>query len=618
MRLLAILVLLFVGTLVNVRTEGDTELRSALTGQAFNKFQESNKDCAAGCSQYGNCNRELGECECPFGFNGTTCEEPWLPACRTTTVPGVPIFVGRLAPRNCLCYEQLRDATCPAALDGRCSAHIMGIWGALYCFDYTGKPADQQLSELPERMDDPGVRWRRGVMHRERLESPEKGSYEVNRRELEVMQAPPKPEDISYSVPLSKCPARCHDRGICRERPGALPQCFCHSGFTGDNCGQATNSALCPNDCGFRGTCVNGFCKCKPPYWGVACSRSKAYEPAKDSLYHPYYPSLKIYVYDLPLSIAGPQEFDDGETDIYVIYRAFIHFMEALLRDTSGIRTENPYEANLFYIPTFAYYATSNLGDPTGVVVRAVDWVRSKFPFFDRYQGKDHFVVLTADRGACYLRPVPQTKNLIRLVHFGLEAPNITRMAPLMENNEYGCFKSGRDVVLAPYFKAKGPVLTEIQEFLLKPGGAEAMLAKKKVLFFFSGDVRHHEPEYSGGVRQVLSGILANASYPDVVFKGGYLPVSGAEYEDLMTKSKFCLAPYGHGWGIRLTHAIMHACVPVIIQDRVRQPYEDLLHYPDFSIRVPKADLPRLVEILRAVPNEDILRMMRECARYRV
>jgi hypothetical protein len=31
------------------------------------------------------------------------------------------------------------------------------------------------------------------------------------------------------------------------------------------------------------------------------------------------------------------------------------------------------------------------------------------------------------------------------------------------------------------------------------------------------------------------------------------------------------MAPFGHGWGIRLMHAVLHACVPVIIQDGVRQ-----------------------------------------------
>jgi hypothetical protein len=30
--------------------------------------------------------------------------------------------------------------------------------------------------------------------------------------------------------------------------------------------------------------------------------------------------------------------------------------------------------------------------------------------------------------------------------------------------------------------------------------------------------------------------------------------------------SKFCLAPYGHGWGIRTNIYMAHGCVPVIVQ----------------------------------------------------
>lgn len=47
--------------------------------------------------------------------------------------------------------------------------------------------------------------------------------------------------------------------------------------------------------------------------------------------------------------------------------------------------------------------------------------------------------------------------------------------------------------------------------------------------------------------------------------------MAAREYAGLISRAKFCMAPYGHGWGMRLTHAIMHACIPVIIQDHVRQ-----------------------------------------------
>jgi hypothetical protein len=40
---------------------------------------------------------------------------------------------------------------------------------------------------------------------------------------------------------------------------------------------------------------------------------------------------------------------------------------------------------------------------------------------------------------------------------------------------------------------------------------------------------------------------------------------------------------------------IMQGCVPAIIQDHVYQPFEDLLPYDDFTLRLPKQDLRRWV-----------------------
>ncbi len=38
------------------------------------------------------------------------------------------------------------------------------------------------------------------------------------------------------------------------------------------------------------------------------------------------------------------------------------------------------------------------------------------------------------------------------------------------------------------------------------------------------------------------------------------------DYEDLVRSSKYCLAPWGHGWGNRLGMYMIMGCVPVIVQ----------------------------------------------------
>jgi hypothetical protein len=61
----------------------------------------------------------------------------------------------------------------------------------------------------------------------------------------------------------------------------------------------------------------------------------------------------------------------------------------------------------------------------------------------------------------------------------------------------------------------------------------------------------------------------------------------------------------GSGFGIRLSIAMVHGCIPVIIQDHVYQPYETIAPYEQFSVRVAKKDIPDLVPILRGVSEQE-------------
>jgi hypothetical protein len=151
-------------------------------------------------------------------------------------------------------------------------------------------------------------------------------------------------------------------------------------------------------------------------------------------------------------------------------------------------------------------------------------------------------------------------------------------------------------------------------------------------------------------------------------------------------KSKFCLAPYGYGYGalelryavakvfaaackrstlclhvtkllagMRLHQSIIGGCVPLIIQEHVFQPFEDVsccaaasrftllafkilgihafaaplqvpiaplvfvqvLPYEEFSVRLNNADLPHLREILRSITDEQYLQLLAGLVRYR-
>lgn len=76
-------------------------------------------------------------------------------------------------------------------------------------------------------------------------------------------------------------------------------------------------------------------------------------------------------------------------------------------------------------------------------------------------------------------------------------------------------------------------------------------------------------------------------------------------YKELVRSSKFCLAPWGHGWGNRLGQYMVMGCVPVLVQDGVYQPYQDLLPYDEFSVRIPKARLPHIAEVLASISDDE-------------
>lgn len=47
-------------------------------------------------------------------------------------------------------------------------------------------------------------------------------------------------------------------------------------------------------------------------------------------------------------------------------------------------RTENPWEANIFYVPAMTYAFSENTGNSVLHSRRAIDYVRQQWPFFNR------------------------------------------------------------------------------------------------------------------------------------------------------------------------------------------------------------------------------------------
>lgn len=333
----------------------------------------------------------------------------------------------------------------------------------------------------------------------------------------------------------------------------------------------------------------------------IGCTRSQVY-PANHSRPSPV--NFKIYMYELSTQLAYDYAFQVGYIEHYHIYVAFQKFLSQFL--VSPVRTEDPSEASLFFIPAFTFSYSSNTMSPQDHVALVVDHLRHTSPYWNRTEGRDHFLWLPGDRGACMLQGTAHQP--IKVVHFGYHttANNVGGIGHV-GHPEYGCAHPLRDVVAVPH-----DVMDEEMVPWLAGMSVDDVVAGKKRLFFFAGGVRDDDPEYSGGTRQAMNKLVKEWGDPEFEFVEGGVE----DYRERLRTSKFCFAPYGHGWGNRLLQAMLAGCVPIIVQEHVMHPYDDVLPYETFSLRLTNADLPELREILAGVTEEQYRGLVEGVKRY--
>ncbi len=71
----------------------------------------------------------------------------------------------------------------------------------------------------------------------------------------------------------------------------------------------------------------------------------------------------------------------------------------------------------------------------------------------------------------------------------------------------------------------------------------------------------------------------------------------------------------GDGWSPRAEDAVLHGCVPVVIQDNVHMIFESILDWEAFSIRVPEAQIEQLPQLLLAITPERLAAMQAALAK---
>eukprot|EP00899_Mesostigma_viride_P026690 jgi/Mesvir1/7205/Mv19028-RA.3 len=521
--------------------------------------------CDPGCAGHGTCDEITGACVCPPWMKGPSCTQPALPSCMDGILPaGYLGCAGFLT--TCACLEECDSEGLTYEYDQRAACVKVHETSLLAVLTREGVYA-RPLTDLGLLV----------TYHRGGPGNPGK------------ILGPLQGHDRSAYPPQASCEHACSGRGICTAGKDGKPSCSCFQPELGA-------SRL-----------------------GPGCSGARP-DVLLDCMH---------FVYTLHEDIRGMEQ----------------NFHKILL--TSQHRTADPEEADFFFVPTWSRRVPLQWQSGMAFHREIFAHIKSAYPYWDRNSGADHIFVSTSDYGACgthkehaksRLLPAPDLASAIWLHHYGLKV--------LDEDGDHSlglgpCHIPGHDIVIpsnsfvydssdymqesrteflitSPMVKRGGVVNTVFWEnsanqrrFL---GESESKELKPNKLLFFAGASGISGPhskakEYSHGVRQRVFELFENRTDIGVVLSRKKV---GRGYGRMLATSRFCLAPTGSGFGIRVIDAVVVGCIPVIISDNVDQPLEELLPYELFSVRVEERHIPDLLDILLAITPEEEQEMHRQ------
>uniref|UniRef100_A0A804NGB2 Exostosin GT47 domain-containing protein n=1 Tax=Zea mays TaxID=4577 RepID=A0A804NGB2_MAIZE len=265
------------------------------------------------------------------------------------------------------------------------------------------------------------------------------------------------------------------------------------------------------------------------------------------------------------------------------IYASEGWFMK-LLKESRRHVVADAGKAHLFYLPYSSqqlrltlYEAGSHNLRPLAAYLRNfVRGLASKYPFWNRTRGADHFLVACHDWG-------PYTTT----AHRDLRKNAIKALCNA--DSSEGIFTPGKDVSL-PETTIRTP-----RRPLRYVGGLP--VSRRSILAFFAGNVH-------GRVRPVLLRHWGNGQDDDMRVYS-LLPSRVSRrmnYIQHMKNSRFCLCPMGYEVNSpRIVEALYYECVPVIIADNFVLPFSEVLDWSAFSVVIAEKDIPDLKKILKGI-----------------
>ncbi|CAM6123952.1 unnamed protein product [Calypogeia fissa] len=588
----------------------------------------ANKSCPRNCSGNGVCNYDVAKCRCFHGYTGAACDLDKDFECNLNPNNGVEpergfgLSISSICSATCdkrkgFCY-------CGEGTDfpDRPVAEQCGfpqILGTVYTFDWTVQDPDT----FTRNTSRPGWCNVNPYLYYKGKTQKKKHCYCT----YDGLTG----EFCQYHT-QSTCVNQCSGNGFCRNG-----FCACEEGWYGIDCSIPSVK-----------TSMISW-----PSWLSSDGGPNSHQPS-DVGYHEsnniYVERRRplIYVYDLPAKfnshlLEGRNYKYHCVNRLYDVsnwtywsddlYGAEIAFLESLL--VSKHRTNNADEADFFYVPVLGACAIARGGDSPHMTSerrhygirtyfagdvyykKAYHHIRKNYPYWDRNEGHDHIWMFAWDEGAC-VSP-KEIWNSMMLVHWGntnskynystsAYSPDNWNMVPKYWRGNNPCYDPEKDLVIPSW---KSPYV--FNESLLT-----RKINQRPTLLYFRGNLGSKyqkgrpEPMYSMGIRQrvgeefgtepTLEGCLGRQNAPDVkVFHE-----HSTNYSLELASSRFCGVFPGDGWSGRLEDSILHGCIPVIIQDGIDLPFENVLDYSKFAVRIAEEQLPLMVHILRSIPEEKV------------
>ncbi|KAM1109532.1 hypothetical protein EV2_009258 [Malus domestica] len=585
--------------------------------------------CKNDCSGQGVCNHELGECRCFHGYSGEGCSERQQLECNYPATPDLPY--GRW-------------------VVSICSAHCDTTKAMCFCGEstkYPNRPMAESCGFQVKFPSEPGApkltAWAEADLDNVfTTNSSKPGWCNVDPAEAYALKVKFKEEcDCKYDgfggrfceVPtVCTCINQCSGRGHCR---GGF--CQCNNGWYGIDCSIPSVASS-----------VREW-----PQWlrpAQVDVPDSSHLPGKVDNLNAVVKKKRplIYVYDLPpdfnsLLLEGRhfrlecvnRIYDDRNSTLWTdqLYGAQMALYESIL--ASPYRTLNGEEADFFFVPVLDSCIITRADDAPHLSMqehkglrssltleyyrKAYDHIVEQYPFWNRSSGRDHIWFFSWDEGACYAPK--EIWSSMMLVHWGNTnskhkhsttaywADNWNDISSDKRGN-HPCFDPDKDLVLPAW---KSPDVNSLSSKLWSRSREN-----RKTLFYFNGNLGpaypngRPEASYSMGIRQKLAeefgsspnkeGKLGKQHAEDVIVT----PLRTENYHLDIASSIFCGVFPGDGWSGRMEDCVLQGCIPVVIQDGIFLPYENVLNYESFAVRIREDEIPNLINILRAFNETEI------------